>query len=370
MNKKDLDKIKLPENLDNIIDDAINKAEEDKKKNNKRKWYKKGFGSVAAGLAIVATLGIGTTTLVYGVPGIGNAFEKIQSFMIFNGNYSKNATIVDKSINNSGLKVTLSEILCDGQNLYVTYMLESKEPFKYLDDDQIERINKINSKDYSNASKDEKLSCRTQMLDEGTIAKVSFSDEELDNTGTAGLEGKYLNDRTFVGVEKYNLSSLKTEVPDEFEFAVDYKKFVGIGNKPEYSEMIGNWSFKVPVKVDKSLLKKIEVNDITENSVGVKEVSVTPFEIRVLTGYRNDNDEYWIRIYDEEGNMLQGGSEEYIEDRKTNKKYSMRIVPRGEMKGNKIKIEIYKPFVEKNGKEHLEDPRETVLYSKEINLEK
>ena len=33
MNKKDLDKINLPNNLDDIIDEAINMAHEDKKKN-------------------------------------------------------------------------------------------------------------------------------------------------------------------------------------------------------------------------------------------------------------------------------------------------------------------------------------------------
>lgn len=33
MNKKDLDKINLPNNLDDIIDEAINMANEDKKKN-------------------------------------------------------------------------------------------------------------------------------------------------------------------------------------------------------------------------------------------------------------------------------------------------------------------------------------------------
>ena len=35
----------------------------------------------------------------------------------------------------------------------------------------------------------------------------------------------------------------------------------------------------------------------------------------------------------------------------------------------KIKVEIYKPFVDENGKDYFHDPRETILYSKEINLE-
>ena len=367
MNKKDLDKIKLPENLDNIIDDAINKADKDKKKNKKSKGIKKGLGTIAAGIAIVATVGIGTTTLAYGVPALGNAFEKIQNFLQFNGDYSKYATEVGKTVYDNNLKVTMSEILCDGQNLYVTYTLESKEPFKYLGED---KISTINSKEYKDAvSGNNRMLWNDQILDELTTAKVSFTDEELDNTGVAGLEGTYLNANTFIGVEQYDLSSLKAEIPDEFEFTVNYKRFVGMGGKPEYSKIDGNWSFKVPVKVDKSLVKKIEVNDIGKDGVGVKEISVTPFEIRVLTGYYNEDNDYWIRIYDEEGNLLQGGSQKLFPESDTMKNYSMAIVPRGDTKFNKIKVELYKHFVDENGKDYLEDPRETVLYSKEISLE-
>lgn len=142
-----------------------------------------------------------------------------------------------------------------------------------------------------------------------------------------------------------------------------------MGDKPEYSKIDGNWSFKVPVKVDKLLVKKIEVNDIGKDGVGVKEISVTPFEIRVLTGYYNEDNDYWIRIYDEEGNLLQGGSQKLFPESDTMKNYSMAIVPRGDTKSNKIKVELYKHFVDENGKDYLEDPRETVLYSKEISLE-
>ena len=79
MNKKDLDKINLPNNLDDIIDEAINMAHEDKKKNKiKGKGYKKVFKNIAAGLAIITGIGVGTTTLAYGVPVIKNAFERIQ----------------------------------------------------------------------------------------------------------------------------------------------------------------------------------------------------------------------------------------------------------------------------------------------------
>lgn len=366
MNKKDLDKIKLPDNLDNIIEDAINMAEEDKKKGQGSKGYKKGLGTIVAGLAIVTTLGIGTTTLVYGVPSIRSAFEKMQNFLTFKADYFNHATEINEKVYDNGLGITISEILCDGQNLYITYVLESKEPFKYLDEDE---ITQLNSEEYKESSKRKRPIWTTQVVDEETVAKVSFTDEELDNSGVAGLEGTYLDDHTFVGVEQYKLSSLKAEIPDEFEFTVNYKKFSGPWPRHELSSIEGNWSFKVPVKVDKSLVKKIEVNDIGEEGIGVKEISVTPFEIRILTGYRNDNNEYWIRVYDEEGNILEGGSEEYFPESNIMRDYSMAIVPRGDTKFNKIKVELYKPYIDENGKEYFEHPGEEILYSKKISLE-
>ena len=32
--------------------------------------------------------------------------------------------------------------------------------------------------------------------------KVDFTDEELDNSGFAGLEGKFINENTFIGVQR------------------------------------------------------------------------------------------------------------------------------------------------------------------------
>ena len=58
------------------------------------------------------------------------------------------------------------------------------------------------------------MMCKSQRLDEGTIAKGSFTDEELHDNHVSGLEGRYSNDHTFIGVDSYDLTNLKEEVPD------------------------------------------------------------------------------------------------------------------------------------------------------------
>ena len=363
MNKKDLDKISLPNNLDDIIDEAINMANEDKKKNKiKGKGYKKVFKNIAAGLAIITGIGVGTSTFVYGVPIIKNAFERIQKEIWNKGDYSKYATEVNQTVSNNGVGITLSEILCDGQNLYVSYVIESKEPFKYI------KYKYDHVKDYD-ITKEQAEKIEKMQLDYDAEAKVSFTDSELDNSGVSGLEGRFIDDHTFVGVEEYNLTSLNMKIPYEFEFIINFNSIVEEGWNSERDKdnvLEGTWNFKVPVKVDKSLSKCIEVNAINNDDIGIKEIISTPIKLKVVTtGYDREKNDYWVRVYDEKGNILRTSSGEELS---SYGEYLSTIAKEGE-DIKKIKVEIYKPFVDENGKDYFHDPRETILYYKEINLE-
>ncbi|XZI42647.1 DUF4179 domain-containing protein [Clostridium perfringens] len=363
MNKKDLDKINLPNNLDDIIDEAISMAHEDKKKNKiKGKGYKKVFKSIAAGLAIIIGIGVGTSTFAYGVPIIKNAFERIQKEIWNKGDYSKYATEVNQTVSNNGVGITLSEILCDGQNLYVSYVIESKEPFKYI------KYKYDPVKDYD-ITKEQAEKIEKMQLDYAAEAKVSFADSELDNSGVSGLEERFIDDHTFVGVEEYNLTSLNMKIPDEFEFTINFNAIVEEGwniERDKDNVLEGTWNFKVPVKVDKLLSKNIEVNAINNDGIGIKEIISTPIKLKVVTtGYDREKNDYWVRVYDEKGNILRTSSGEELS---SYGEYLSTIAKEGE-DIKKIKVEIYKPFVDENGKDYFHDPRETILYSKEINLE-
>ncbi|EJT6664763.1 DUF4179 domain-containing protein [Clostridium perfringens] len=363
MNKKDLDKINLPNNLDDIIDEAINMAHEDKKKNKiKGKGYKKVFKNIAAGLAIIIGIGVGTSTFAYGVPIIKNAFERIQKEIWNKGDYSKYATEVNQTVSNNGVGITLSEILCDGQNLYVSYVIESKEPFKYI------KYKYDPVKDYD-ITKEQAEKIEKMQLDYAAEAKVSFADSELDNSGVSGLEGRFIDDHTFVGVEEYNLTSLNMKIPDEFEFTINFNAIVEEGwniERDKDNVLEGTWNFKVPVKVDKLLSKNIEVNAINNDGIGIKEIISTPIKLKVVTtGYDREKNDYWVRVYDEKGNILRTSNGEELS---SYGEYVTTIAKEDE-DIKKIKVEIYKPFVDENGKDYFHDPRETILYSKEINLE-
>ncbi|MDZ4992263.1 DUF4179 domain-containing protein [Clostridium perfringens] len=346
MNKRDLDKINLPDNLDNIIDDAINMADEDKKKNRETKGYKKRFKTIAAGLALATTLGIGTTALAYGIPDIKNAFKEIHDKMEGHGNLSKYETEINKTVYNNGVGVTISEAIYDGQSLYVTYKVESEKPFKYLRDD-----------DYPNIA-------NTHILPLSKV-EVSFTDEKLDKVDKR-IEGDFIDEHTFIGVEQYDLMDLKTEIPNEFEFTTNINALAieKMDSSGEGQVFKGSWDFKVPVKVDKSLTKEIEVNDVNEKGMGVIKIYDTPSEFKIVTTSPKDV-EPWdcvLQIFDEDGKLIPYGSGGSYGD------YSVTRLPKKYKPLNKIRVEFWSEVV-KGDEERANVDKSIIMYSKEINLE-
>lgn len=276
------DNIKVPENLDIFIDEVIDRTYMKKSKD----ILKKTLGGMAASVALFVVVGISKPAIASKIPVIQNVFEEIQNNIKSSGKYSKYATSVNESISNNGVEVTLSEVICDGESLYVSFIIESEKPFRNLGYDIVEN----------------------QILYEGK-GKVSFTNENLDDGGIAGIEGKFIDDNTFIGVEKYNLGFLgreseeTIEVPDNFEFEINMKSLRAIpiiGDDKEELIREGKWAFKVNVDVDKSISKRIAINFKNKDEIEIKELVITPFEIKVLTQHSRKNN-YYIKLKDEKG---------------------------------------------------------------------
>lgn len=361
MNKK-LDDIKIPNNIDNIIDSAMDKAVEDKlklKKKNKRKV----IGTVAASLGVFVTLGITSPVFASNIPVIGSVFEEIQDKIGFSGDYTNYATAVNQTVYDNGIGMTLSEILCDGQSLYVTYVVESDEPFKYT------KYEYDPVKDYDITEETANSMVGTQLLDE-SYSNVSFTNERLDNSGVAGLEGRYIDAHTFVGVERYNLYNLFTEIPDEFEFEVKYKRLVGTPWHGTDKDQVfkGNWNFKVPVKVDKSITHETVVDNVDKDGFGVGKVMITPFEVRIETIHDESADSfnYFVKVKDENGEELSQSSQQWLDNK------SLTIVERKNKDLSKITVELYRDILEtikdEDGNYVYKDLGDEVFYSIDVDV--
>lgn len=303
MSNNKYDYIKIPDTIDIRIEEGVKKSLIEKKKNgNKRK--KKLGGVVAASLAIVLTLGITSPALASRIPLIGKAFELIETNIHYPGNYSEYATSINETVYSNGIGITLSEVLCDGQSLYVTYVVENEEPFKNTSWGLGNELD------------------MNQLLTIEAYNKADFTKEELDNTGFAGLEGRFIDENTFIGVEKYKLSNLKTDIPDKFTFQT---KIIGLENytvnenSKDYVKS-GTWAFKIPVTVNSELRKEIKLNNIEENEVEIKSVSLTPFDMIIDIDYKMGIwSEYRVIAYDESGNSLQLAESTASNDNKSEK---------------------------------------------------
>ena len=352
MNKKDKFNIDIPETLDIEIDKGINRGYKEKqsKKASKRKLI---TGIAAAGIVIFITFGIANPTFAAKLPIVGNIFKAIEKTLRYPADYSKYSTSINKTVTDNGVSITLSDILCDGEGLYVTYTVESQEPFKHT------------SWGYAPLTMNH-ISTR------GSLANVSFSDEELDDAGIAGLQGKFIDEKTFIGLQRYRLKSLNEEIPDSFNFQI---KITSIGTRDltvnENDDFRkGEWVFNVPVKVDKSLSKTFDINYKGENGYSIDSVLVTPFTIVVNSSNPDENSKSNIKAFDEANNEMPIETGVYIKDSNgnfdNNKVSTSFHYDTSNLKN--IRIVLYKSDSDDVGKIVVENTTE-ILLEKIINLE-
>jgi hypothetical protein len=324
MTNNQLENIKITEIIDKKIDKAIDNGIEKAYIEIKCKKRKIGIGITAASIGILLTFSVANPALAAKLPIVGSVFKFIEKNLEAPGSYSKYATAVNETVSDNGINITMSDILCDGEGLYVTYIVKSKEPFKYI-------------------SYDGKGLNIGQLLTSEAYNKVSFSNKELDNTGVAGLEGKFIDENTFVGMERYYLKSLGTEIPDNFNFEVKLTS-VGTGGlnpKDKDQKIDGTWAFKVPVKVDKSISKSINVNYKAGNGFCLNSVLITPFNI-VVNSTNPDHIGYGIKVFDDKNKKYEPDKRIIFDN---NKQISYL---NGELKECKhLRVIIYKNKMEK-----------------------
>lgn len=324
MNNNQFENIKITETIDKKIDEAIDKGIEKAYKEIKSKKRKKAIGITAACIGLLLTLSAANPALASRLPIVGGVFRFIEKNVESPGDYSKYATAINQTVSDNGVDITMSDILCDGEGLYVTYIVKSKEPFKYTSygDKPLDRNQLITREDYNN---------------------VSFSNKELDNTGVAGLEGKFIDENTFVGMERYYLKSLDTKIPDNFNFKVKLTSIImkdlSPNNKDE--KIDGIWAFNIPVKVDKSISKNINVNYKADNGFSLDSVVITPFNI-VVNSTNPNYTTYGISVFDDNNKKYEPDKSRVFDN---NKQISY---VNGDFKDCKhLRIIIYKNKLEK-----------------------
>ena len=364
--------IKLPNNIDDVIDLGVEKACAQKKNKNKKFKIK-----VASTILIITTtltiLGIKNPAFASSIPLIGGIFEKLQDKINFSGNYKDYSSNINEISHSNGTSVTISEALCDGESLYITYKIESKKPFKYTTSDE----SLINYIDNSNIGvKENEL---MQILEEGTI-KTNFSNIEIP-TATSGIQGTYLDKNTFIGAAKYDISELNTTIPKDFKLNINLKALTLPSTLPELDKNIvihknqvlfGNWKFSIPISTNESLVKIIDINKSNKNGSSLDRILITPFEIKLqgktekiqASKLGGETHQYVISLKDDKGDLISSSSQTFQDG-----KYSV-ILERKSINLKSLTLSLFEEILgipDENGNTNIID--EKTLFTAKVKMD-
>lgn len=198
-------------------------------------------------------------------PLLGNTFAYIQDNLDFAGLYDKYSFKINQEVYDNGLSISLSEVYCDGINLFVSYEVSSDKSFY----------------DYMDKSK----------IHEGQLnyygeSQISYNggEEHLNDLGLAGFEGEFIDEYTYVGAKTYTLSG--KEFPTQFYFGINITGVELLAERKgdENVFISGEWIFNVPVTVNKNDIKEYEV-DVYNNGHRIDKVVVSPITVSIYSSF-------------------------------------------------------------------------------------
>lgn len=232
------------------------------KRRMKSKWI---TGSAAAILLGCVIFNVSNPVLAKEIPVLGKIFAYVQDKIDFPGTYSEYAEDVGVGVKDNGITITISEIYCDGSNLFVSYTITSEKEFEsYADEESLRRQMSYISTDY---------------------IETSNGKEYLEMYGAEGMEGEFLDSHTFVGVETYSLKEDK--FPEIFSLKIQMESICFLESDIDDIDVLnGEWNFSIPVTVNDDNVETLEINEMNENH-SIDKIFVSPVMIKVYTSYPN-----------------------------------------------------------------------------------
>lgn len=249
------------EKLDNVLNDLPDYEEGSRVDRRGRKLT----AAAAAVMVMGAVLFYANPALAAKIPFIGRIFREVENEVSFSGNYSERAGILAQMTDKSeemiasagivredrGIKVTASEVYCDGLSIFLTAQVEA------------EQGGLKNIPGHYTGSGD--AAADTLYLQGNWKLSGSTLSVDLCNSS---LEGKVVDDHTFVGMLKLDLEDF-AGADGELELCLS-----GIGwddvTKLDAQDISashrieGEWDFDIPFTVDMESAKEISDNHKAE----------------------------------------------------------------------------------------------------------
>lgn len=264
----------IEEEVDIIQKDRIKKNLNNKIKGENRSNKLK-YISIAAAITLVFSIGIVTTSPPFAknIPVLNSIIQTLNNKYGNKGDYAKYSEIINKSVSNNGITITINEVIADDSKLIIGYTLKSDKKIKDLEVFGLGGFLKINGKTFSSGGS----SC-----------------------------GDYIDDYTYIGSEE-----IHTSIPKDKKFNIDL-------NITEVSDIKGKWDFafsasKEEIFRESTVFKPNQKLDLPDSIATIDKVVFSPIDTSIfITGNgKNKNIKagpnggmfdyrYWV-AYDDNG---------------------------------------------------------------------
>lgn len=235
---------------------------------NKIKKFK--YKVAAAVIIAVISIGAAVPAIAKNIPALNSIVQILNGRGSDHGQYEKYSELVDKSVTDKGITLTINEVLCDDSTLMIGYTMKSKGNIKDLVKTGKELI-EIQGKDSS-------------FVPFSLIEFAKIDGKQADSGSGSG--GKFLDDHTYINSETMNISN--KNLPTNFNVDINVKKIYSLQ---------GNWSFKFSVSKDEMLKNtkafkpntKVKFQDAIIN---VQKVSFSPINTSIIFEGKYNKEEY------------------------------------------------------------------------------
>lgn len=240
-----------------------------------KKYYDIGKEKLAATAVVLVIIGGGVLavnpSLAAKLPLIGSIFQQVEKEAVYSGEYKNSEQIKPEetsclSAENQGIKLTASEVYCDGFSVYVTMQMQSEQI------------------DFSKETK--RICVKTRY---GFQKQITQEDSDIL------IDGKCVDKHTFIGMMKFD----KTDVIKE-----DEKLSIQILTIYFREESLsGRWDFEIPYTVYEEGSREIAVNKNLSSHLMIKNVFISPYQIVVFTK-ETEGVHSQIALFDQNGKKI------------------------------------------------------------------
>lgn len=298
------DNIAVPDEMENVIRNAVNIGYQEAQINKKKKWGNivAAMGGMAAAFALLIGAGFLNPMIANAyseIPVIGKIFSYLYDDEAYDVQYEQIAESAEPIVNTpkdeesgfvqgqkSGVNIELQEAYCDGYSLYVSMQIESDKPF------------------FDETS--ESMEGMIQIIASESITTSDGSKVEIGD-GSLNLQGVFTNANTFVGVARSGATLEDYNLSKEVEYTIS-SEHMRVYVDEERIDVRGQWEYRGMFQCTTQALDVLAVEESIADGFTLQEIRLQPYEIQVVVEEPENGSlagqALCIEAFDENGNRL------------------------------------------------------------------